>query len=162
MRKRRTRGHIIEDLGFNHVERQVLLAGYTVQEITQDYGYDGFIQTFEDNGEVESGYIFFQLKSTDNLKSSSDNVSFVFDLSVRDLELWLVSVTFMVLILYDAKENQAFFIDLNKYFQKNSESLVNIRKFVRIYIPKDNLLDSNTVKNLRIYKNLYHGKTKNV
>jgi hypothetical protein len=68
MRKRRTRGHIIEDLGFNHVERQVLLAGFTVQEIIQDYGYDGFIQTFEDNGEAEYGHIYFQLKSTDFLK----------------------------------------------------------------------------------------------
>ena len=45
MRKQRTREHIIEDLGFNHVERQVLYAGYTVMRYSQsnDYGYDGLI-----------------------------------------------------------------------------------------------------------------------
>ncbi len=38
MRKQRTRQHIIEDLGFNYVERQILYAGFTVQRYTvNDY-----------------------------------------------------------------------------------------------------------------------------
>ena len=115
MRKRRTRVHIIEDLGFNHVERQVLLAGYTVEEITYDYGYDGFIQTFFDNGEIEGDPIIFQLKSTDNIKPSADGATYLFDLHVRDLELWLSGQFFMILILYDAAQNCAYFVDLKEY-----------------------------------------------
>jgi hypothetical protein len=50
MKKQRTRQHIIEDLGFNNVEKQVLLAGCIVQRYFADYGYDGEIQTFDKNG----------------------------------------------------------------------------------------------------------------
>ena len=32
-KKRRTRGHVIADLAVNHVQRHVLLAGYTMQMI---------------------------------------------------------------------------------------------------------------------------------
>ena len=52
MRKQRTRGHIIEDLGFNHVERQILYVGFTVHRYTHnDYGYDGLFHTFNERGE---------------------------------------------------------------------------------------------------------------
>ena len=48
MRKQRTREHIIEDLGFNYVERQILYAGHIIQRFTQnDYGYDGIVYTFK-------------------------------------------------------------------------------------------------------------------
>ena len=44
MRKLRTRQHTIEDLGFNHVERQILYAGFTVQRyLVNDYGIIGFM-----------------------------------------------------------------------------------------------------------------------
>ena len=39
-RKRRTREHVIADLSVNHVERQVLLAGYVVDRVSNDYGID--------------------------------------------------------------------------------------------------------------------------
>jgi hypothetical protein len=38
--KRRTRGHVIADLAVNHVQRHVLLAGYTMQAILNDYGLE--------------------------------------------------------------------------------------------------------------------------
>jgi Domain of unknown function (DUF4365) len=108
MRKRRTRGHIIEDLGFNHVERQVLLAGYTLQNVRDDYGYDGYIQTFNENGEIEQSFILMQLKSTDNLQKSENGDKILFDLSVRDLELWLSGREVMVLIIYDVLNERLF------------------------------------------------------
>ena len=71
MRKRRTRQHIIEDLGFNHVERHILLAGYILRRFSQnDYGYDGMIDTFNEEGEAQSLSFMFQLKSTDNIQQS--------------------------------------------------------------------------------------------
>jgi hypothetical protein len=36
-RKRRTREHIIADLSVNHVERQLLLCGFTCDELRRDY-----------------------------------------------------------------------------------------------------------------------------
>jgi hypothetical protein len=36
MRKRRTRQHIIEDLGFNHIERNILLSGNILRRYSVD------------------------------------------------------------------------------------------------------------------------------
>jgi hypothetical protein len=160
MRKRRTRAHIIEDLGFNHFERQVFLAGYTVERIRYDYGYDGYFQTFNDNGEIEANSIFIQLKSTDNLKSNGkEQNSIIFDLSIRDLELWLLGKEMMLLIVYDAKLEQAFFVDLRAYFSQNKEALINVNKFVRVYIPNKNILNPAAVKQLRTIKNSVYGRS---
>ena len=64
-RKRRTREHVIADLSINHVERQALLAGYTVNEWLSDYGIDLVLSTYTEEGETESGIIFLQVKATD-------------------------------------------------------------------------------------------------
>ena len=104
MRKQRTREHIIEDLGFNYIERQILYAGFTVERVRQDYGHDGFFVTFNEIGEVEPHLIRFQLKSTDFIKFSEKKQSVNFDLSKRDLELWLLDTNKMLLMLYDAQK----------------------------------------------------------
>ena len=54
-RKRRTREHIIADLAVNHVERQALLCGFTVERNRYDYGIDLEITPFDENGEIEPG-----------------------------------------------------------------------------------------------------------
>ena len=150
MRKRRTRQHIIEDLGFNHVERQVLLAGYTLNRFNQnDYGYDGLITTFSETGEIENFYLVFQLKSTDFIQLSIINESFVFDLSKRDLELWLYNPTPVLLILFDAQKEIAYYIDLQAYFKKNRVSLKNVRKFVRVYINQNAIFNATIIQELR-------------
>ena len=68
MRKLRTRQHIIEDLSFNHIEKQILLAGFTMDRNPHDYGIDGYIQTFKPTGEINRKTIDFQLKSTDHIQ----------------------------------------------------------------------------------------------
>lgn len=150
MRKLRTREHIIEDLGFNHVERHILLSGFVLQRHFQnDYGYDGTINTFNENGEAENENILFQLKSTDNIQFSKYKKAFVFDLSKRDLELWLTNLYIVLLILYDAKRELAYHIDLQAYFRENRILLKNVRKFVRIYIPSESVFNVSSLKQIR-------------
>jgi Domain of unknown function (DUF4365) len=150
MRKIRTRQHIIEDLGFNHVEKQILVTGYVMNRTYQnDYGYDGTINTFNERGEAENLYVFFQLKSTDNIQKSDKKSSFVFDLSKRDLELWLYNSNPVILLLYDAQEDVAYYADLQAYFEKNKEVLKKVRKFVRVYIPQNTIFNTTAVQGLR-------------
>src|SRR5262245_29517790 len=52
-RKRRTREHVIADLGINHVERIVLRCGHTVERYWHDYGFDLQLHTYDNNGECE-------------------------------------------------------------------------------------------------------------
>ena len=65
--KRRTREHVIADLSVNHVERQILLGGHTIECTRHDYGYDLLMTTYNVNGEPESGEVRLQLKATDAL-----------------------------------------------------------------------------------------------
>ncbi len=48
--KRRTRAHVLADLSINHVERQVLLCGFSVDRVQHDYGYDLTMATYSDTG----------------------------------------------------------------------------------------------------------------
>ncbi len=60
--KRRTREHVIADLSANHVEKQALLCGFTVQRWVYDYGIDLVLSTYTDEGETEGGFIVIQIK----------------------------------------------------------------------------------------------------
>lgn len=156
MRKLRTRPHIIEDLGFNFVERHILKAGFTVQRYDRnDYGYDGIIHTFNLKGEIESFSILFQLKSTDAIKFVERKEGFGFDLSIRDLELWLEGSVPVLMILYDAVLEKAYFVDLQPHFNGNPVLLQNVRKFVRLFIPTSNLFEPQAIQKIRDH---YHGQ----
>ena len=152
MRKQRTRQHQIEDLGFNHVERQILYAGFTVNRYghSNDYGHDGFFTTFYESGEIEGHLVQFQLKSTDFIQFSEKKQAFTFDLSRQDLELWLLGINKMLLILYDAKKEVAYFEDLQVYFKQKQFSHTEGGKFVRIYIPIKNAFTPASVHAIRL------------
>jgi Domain of unknown function (DUF4365) len=150
MKKRRTRQHIIEDLGLNHIERQILLSGNVLRRFSDnDYGYDGMIDTFDEQGQAHNLQLMIQLKSTDVIQQSPQNGGFNVDLSKRDLELWLKSVLPVLLILYDAQLEIAYFIDLQTYFNENRLLLKNVRKFVRIYLPPQSIFNTQSIKALQ-------------
>lgn len=137
MRKQRTRQHIIEDLSFNHIEKQILLAGFTMNRNYNDYGIDGYIQTFMPTGEIYRKTIDFQLKSTDNIQYVEKMQSHAFDLSIVDLEFWLSKKEQVLLILYDAQKDIAYYIDLAIYFEKIgkvSQKLINLYGFIYLFI----------------------------
>ena len=150
MGKQRTREHIIEDLGFNHVERHVLHAGYVLRRISHnDYGNDGTIDTFNELGEIENLYIYFQLKSTDNIHYVMSKKAFTFDLSREDLEFWLYNTNPVILILFDAEKEVAYFMDIQAYFNKNRLVFRKMRKFVRVYFPEKDILNTKAILELR-------------
>ena len=66
-RKRRTREHVIADLSVNHVERLVLRCGWVARRMNPDCGIDLYMETYNHDGEVENGGVWFQLKATDRL-----------------------------------------------------------------------------------------------
>jgi Domain of unknown function (DUF4365) len=151
--KLRTRQHIIEDLGFNHIEKQILLAGYTMQRtFVHDYGFDGSIQTFKETGEIAPETAEFQLKSTDVIQFLASKNAFVFDLSLRDLQTWLSTSTPTLLILYDAQNELAYYIDLQNYFLQHSEALRKVKKYIRVYLPPHQIFNQQVVLGLRKFR----------
>ena len=150
MKKLRTRQHIIEDLGLNHIEKQILLSGNILRRFSEnDYGYDGMIDTFNEQGETENLSFKIQLKSTDVIQLSPDKVGFIIDLSRRDLELWLKSNYPVLLILYDAQGDIAYFADLQTHFEENRILLKNVRKFVRIFLSPKSIFNNTAIQKLQ-------------
>src|SRR5215468_1494947 len=86
-RKQRTRQHVIADQSVNHVERFIIDGGHTAQRQEKDYGYDLFLFTFDEQGYAEPGVIGLQLKAAETLPTDGRN--YVFDLGIRDYNLWM-------------------------------------------------------------------------
>jgi hypothetical protein len=85
--KTRTRQHVIADLAVNHLERHILRCGHTAERVRYDYGYDLIVSTFNEQGEVEVGAIYYQVKATDSLPLLKDGKSITWSVSRRDLKL---------------------------------------------------------------------------
>lgn len=150
MKKRRTRQHIIEGLGLNHIEKHILISGNVLRRFSEyDYGYDGMIETFNELGERQNQLFMVQLKSTDVIQQSPQNNGFIVDLSRQDLELWLENDFPVLLVLYDAQKEVAYFTDLQTYFNENKLSLSNVRKFVRIYLPPQSIFNTIAIQELQ-------------
>jgi len=116
-RKRRTRAHVIADLSINHVERQALLAGFAVQRIVRDYGIDLFIATFDPSGNVENGEIRIQLKATDTPRWIGGSQFLTVRVDQRDFQHWLMEPMPVILAVYDAPNDTAYWLHVQAYFE---------------------------------------------
>lgn len=115
-RKRRTRQHVIADLSINHVERFVLRCGWTIQRTSHDYGIDLTMETYNLAGEPENGRVLFQVKATDKLQVRDKKTSVTVRVEWRDVEAWRTEPMPVILVLYDASEDQAFWVHVQACF----------------------------------------------
>lgn len=115
-RKRRTRAHVIADLAINHVERHMLLCGHTMLRITYDYGLDVAVTTYSRVGEVENGVFWMQIKATDHPQGSKGRPDIAVRVERKHLLSWLGENYPVILVLYDAKEDRAYWLDVQLEF----------------------------------------------
>jgi len=146
-RKRRTREHIIADLSVNHVERHVLRAGYTIQRIDHDYGIDLVLHTFNAAGEYESGELLIQVKATERVKVKTQTQQHVIPwrLQRADLLSWLHEPLPVILIVYDATQDQSWWLYLQRYFGRPGPVL-RLRTTVTVHVPLQNRLDESAIR----------------
>jgi Domain of unknown function (DUF4365) len=149
-RPRRTRQHVIASLSRNFVERFILENGHTAERRIDDYGYDLFVETFDENGYLENGEIRVQLKATEKLAElrRGDRIAVVID--ARHHELWNNELMPVFLILYDAREKKAYWLDV----QRDSSADPSRRpkqgaKTFRVHIPLTNEFSETTVDYMR-------------
>jgi len=153
VKKRRTREHIIADLSVNYFERQALLCGYSVERVRNDYGYDLFLFTYNADGEIENGDIRIQLKATDKLPSIKADGTFPYRISRSDLILWLNELSPVILIVYDARNETAYWLNVQQYFNHLDDfNLFAMSQTITIYIPQAHMLDQGAVKLFSIFR----------
>src|SRR5262249_7840727 len=115
-RKQRTREHVIADQSVNHVERFIIDEGHTAQQFDRDYGYDLLLSTYDEEGYLESGSVYLQLKAAESLKRVGSG--YVFDIDIRDYNLWTLDRAPVILILFDASRRRAYWLHVQGFFRE--------------------------------------------
>ena len=153
-RKTRTREHVIADLAINYVERQVLLCGFSVERVVHDYGIDLQMFTYNSQGEVEGGWVLMQVKATDHLRLLADGKTLALALDRADLQLWLREPDPVILVVYDAAGDRAFWLYVQAYFEvKRPINLFTAPGRVTVRIPTSNRLNQRAVQRFADYRN---------
>jgi len=152
-RKQRTRAHQIADLSTNHVERFAILAGFSVERIEHDYGYDLNIYTHDKNGEIENGYFFMQLKASDDPSYLKDGKHVTFDVEKADLEEWLSEPFPVLLVLYDAKKEVAYWLYVQRYFESiNGFKIDDVKVTYTVRLLIANIVDVGAMRQFAGFK----------
>ena len=153
LRKRRTRSHIIADLSENHIEYFTLKCGFSVEHIEDDYGYDLEIYTYNKNGEIENGLVYLQLKSTDNITRYERKKGFSYPIEKAHLEIWLKEPMPVILVLFDAKNEKAYWVYIQGYFEQKGISLNFVdQENLSIYFDEKNIVNVAAIKKWKEYK----------
>ncbi len=151
--KRRTREHIVADLGVNHVERQILLCGYSVERIIHDYGIDLLSFTYNADGEVERGDIRIQVKATDKIERLRASPAIGFRLARADLQAWLAEPMPVILAVYDAAADVAYWLYIQAYFAGQPRgTLFRAGATVRVRIPTNQVFNPQAVRQIAGYR----------
>jgi hypothetical protein len=150
-RKRRTRKHVIADQSVNHVEWFIIDEGHTAQRLEKDYGYDLLFFTFDEQGYAGPGLISLQLKAAENLHTVGPD--YVFDLDIRDYNLWRQEKFPVILILFDASRRRAYWLNFQRYFHsKPARRPKKGAKGVRVRVPARQVVNRRAIASWRAFK----------
>lgn len=150
-RKRRTRAHVIADLSLNHVERFIIEEGHTAERRSSDYGYDLTLSTYDAEGYAEEGIILIQLKASEGLSNSGNDLAH--DVDVRDYALWSAELMPVVLVLFDVSKRRAYWLYVQRYFAENAlRKPKPDAKSVRVIIPTRQVVSRAAIRKLREFK----------
>lgn len=152
-RKKRTREHVIADLSLHHVGYQIVKCGFTIDVIRSDYGYDGSIFTYNDQGEIENGTIFIQLKATDHIDRYKKRTGFWFRIAKKDIDLWQGEPFPVYLILFDTVSETAYWLYLQKYLKRNRITSTNMKgDSLVVSMDATQIVDAKSVRTWRAEK----------
>jgi hypothetical protein len=119
------------------------------------------VQTFNRRGEVENGWIPFQLKGTDRVKLVDGGRAVSCRIERADLRHWLKEWEPVVLALYDARADVAYWLFVRGYFAGLAGFDVNrAGERVSVSIPRSNVLNHETMQGLARLKNTLLGEAK--
>jgi hypothetical protein len=150
-RKQRTRQHVIADQSVNHVERFIIDEGHTAQRLEKDYGYDLLLFTYDEQGYVEPGLVWLQLKAAETLPAVGTD--FVFDLDIRDYNLWMLEEIPVILILFDASRKRAYWLLIQRYFREDvARRPKKGAKTVRVHVPRRQVVNRRAIARMRDLK----------
>ncbi len=122
-----------------------------MKKATRLRGYDLVMFTYDEGGYIEPGLVFFQVKATESLQTIG--VGQVFDLDIRDYNLWMMERAPVILIRFDASRKRAYWVAVQNYFRQN-ETLQPKKgaKSVRVRLSKRQVMSKSAIELIRQIK----------
>lgn len=148
-RKVRTPEHVIADLSYNFLERKVLERGHWLDAPRNDYGIDATMFHHDQQGRVENGEVRFQLKAVHVLKVSRDGAWIPQRVESRDMRYWNFELFPVVIVVYDAGKNCAYWLHLQEYVDHHRALMESDADRVTLRIPIRNRLNSRAIDHFR-------------
>lgn len=157
--KRRTRGHVIADMGACFVEWQALQCGFVVERMYRDYGIDLEVKTFNERGERERGTIHIQVKSTDGLVLKPRQAVVPVRVDRASLVDWLYEMEPVILIVFDAVKKRAYWICIQEYFGDPGDfDFFAVGASVSVRVPILNRLNPNAMRKMAKLRDQYRSR----
>src|SRR5262249_12808174 len=92
-----------------------------------------------------------QLKAAESLQAVG--ADYVFDVDIRDYNLWMLERMPVILILFDASRRQAFWISVQSYFSEDTARRPKKgAKSVRVRVPMRQVVNRRAIAKMRDLK----------
>jgi hypothetical protein len=109
------------------------------------------MSTFDEDGYAEPGSVYFQLKARETLEQSGTD--YVYDLDIRDYNLWVREKMPVIFVLFDASRRRAYWLHVQQFFKAEVHRQPEKgAKRVRIRIPKRQVVNSRAITKMRNIK----------
>ena len=102
-------------------------------------------------GEIENGDIRVQIKATDRLKAASGRSAIAVRLEWRDMVYWLNEPLPVILVIYDARADQAWWVYLNETVREEGRR-AHTGATLTVRVPRGNVLDSKAIRLFRKFR----------
>jgi Domain of unknown function (DUF4365) len=86
--------------------------------MVNDYGLDEIVRTYSRRGAVERGLIWLQIKATDHPQKLKEPAVVAVRVQRRDLIHWLGEQYPVILAIYDAGLDKAYWLHVQKNFER--------------------------------------------
>jgi hypothetical protein len=109
--------------------------------------------TYNHAGEIENGNIYLQLKATDHVHFVNDERAISFVINKKDLLLWLEEPLPVILIVYDAQKDQAYWLYIQAYFEQLiGFDIHQVQQTYTVHIPLANRINTRSFRRFARWK----------
>lgn len=148
---KRPRSHQLEDISRNHLHRKFEEVGWTVEDLSKDYGEDLFVRIF-DKGKSTPFSFFVQSKATDNLASylDRDTRNIHYRVTTEHLNHWRDFREPVILTVYDASSDTTHWTCIQNALARLPKTKdLTKHKTLRIVISVEDTLNTNGLGRIR-------------
>jgi hypothetical protein len=141
---KRPRSHTLEDQSRNSLSRAFIGRGWTVENLTKDYGEDLLVRIFY-RGAATPLSFFVQAKATDNIEKYRNKTGtfYMYPVASSHLRHWERLWQPVILTLWDSKSDTTYWESVQTFCEIFPKKTIASKepKTTRIVIPTDNRLN---------------------